>query len=224
MSGEEIALTAQDAAAQDSYRRMLRTRRALGAALVALIVLLLLAFVALLRIFEPVGRVATAEEAGGVEWVRSIYGWGNTRSEQLGAPQSVAFGPDGTIFATDAGMARLAAFNPDGSFDGLVNQGAKGSSEDALSFPSSVAVDDDGLLYVGDMTASAVVVTTPDNEVMRRIAIPRPRSVAVRGDLLVVGSTPGFAIMSTTGDDVTVVGTRGSGDGQFDGVSGVAIG
>ena len=205
------------------YERIRRLRRILTGALIVLVVLLLLAFVFVLRIFQPVGKVATTAEAGGIEWVRSIYGWGNTRDQQLGAPQSVAIGRNGLVWVTDAGMARVMSFKPDGSFNSLLHQGPRGSSPEALSFPSSIAVDEDGAVYVGDMTASEVVVMTPDNEVTQRIQVPRPQSVAVRGDRLVVGSSPGFVIMTKSGEVLKVLGTEGTGDDQFSGVAGLAI-
>lgn len=221
---EEATLAGNGQSDRDLARaRIMRVRRTLIVALVVLVVLLLVVFGFLVRIYQPMGQVANEKEARGVEWVRSIYGWGNTRSEQLGTPQSVAFGPDGTIWVTDAGMARVLAFNPDGTYRTQLSKGARGTSSEALSYPSSVAVDQEGLVYIGDMTASEIVVMSPDNEVVRRIPVPRPQSVAVTGDMLVVGSSPGFAIMSIEGEDPNVLGTLGSGDDQFDGVSGVAI-
>jgi sugar lactone lactonase YvrE len=209
-----------------AYRRIVRIRRALIAALTILVVLLLLAFVFLLRIFQPVGTVASTGDARGIEWVRSIYGWGNTRSQQLGTPQSVAFAPNGVIWVTDAAMSRLIGFNPDGSYNSLLHQGPRGSSANALSFPSSVAVDESGVAYIGDNTASEIVVMSAQNTVVRKIPVPRPKSVAVRGDRLVVGSMAGFVIMSKTGDVIAVVGAEASGiaDNEFNVVSGVAIG
>ncbi len=216
---------AQDDAAVAAYDRekMLRTRRMLIGVLATLIILLLLAFFFLLRLFEPVGKVASVEEAKGIEWIRSIYGWGNDKDQQLGPPQSVAVAPDGTIWVTDAGMARIVGFNPDASYRGVLDRGRKGSSRDALGFPTSIAVDESGVAYIGDMTSSRIVVMTPDKQLVRVIPAPRPRSVAVRGDHLVVGSNPGFAILSKTGEVQKVIGTFGKGDTQFNGVSGVAI-
>ena len=202
---------------------MIRTRRILLTALIVLAVLLLATFVFLIRMYQPVGQVANTADAKGVEWVRSIYGWGNTRASQIGAPQSVAFAPNGTILVTDAGMARIIGFNSDGTYNSVLNRGARGSSPDAFSYPGAVAVDEQGLVYVADMTASQVVVMSPDNKFVRKIAVPRPRSLTVKGDTLVVGSSAGFVIMSKTGDAPNVLGSPGPGADQFDGVSGVAI-
>jgi sugar lactone lactonase YvrE len=202
--------------------RLKRFRRVLIGVLVTLAVLLLISFVLLLRAFQPPGQVASTREAAGVTWVRSIYGWGNTRTEQLGSPQSVAIGPDGLIWVTDAAMSRVISFRPDGTFNSMLDTGTRGAPG-ALSFPSSVAVDEQGLVYIGDMTASEVVVMSSDKKVVRRIQVPRPQSVAVRGDRLVVGAIPGFVIMTKAGEVVKVLGSKGTGDDQFTGVEGVAI-
>jgi sugar lactone lactonase YvrE len=206
----------------EEHQGVRRLRRVLAGVLVILTLLLFAAFFMLLRAFEPVGEIASTTETRGIAWVQSIYGWGNAPDQQLGSPQSVAVGPDGLIWVTDAGISRVVSFKPDGTYNSVLDQGPRGS-EGAFSFPSSVAVDEAGLIYVGDMTASSVVVLTADNKVVRRISVPRPMSVAVRGDRLVVGSTPGFVIMSKTGDVVKVLGSKGTGDDQFSGVAGIAI-
>jgi sugar lactone lactonase YvrE len=202
--------------------RLRRLRRVLVSVVVALAVLLLLSFVMLVRTFQPPGQVALTRQAAGVSWVRSIYGWGNSPSQQLGSPQSVAIGPDGSIWVTDAAQSRLISFKPDGSFNSILDAGRRGT-KGALSFPSSVAVDEAGLIYIGDMTASEVVVMTADKQIVRRIPVPRPQSLAVRGERLVVGSTPGFVIMTKAGEVAKVLGSKGTGDDQFSGVAGIAI-
>jgi sugar lactone lactonase YvrE len=167
---------------------MLKTRRTLIVANVILI-LLLFVFVYLLRMYAPVGEVANRQQAKGVSWVRSIYGWGNIRSQQLGTPQSVAFAPNGVVWVTDAGMARLIAFNPDGSYRSLVHQGPRGSSPNALAFPRQLPRR--ARSAMSDTTASRVVVITPDNQVLRRITVPRPQSVAVRDGVWQSAPRPG---------------------------------
>jgi hypothetical protein len=93
----------------------------------------------------------------------------------------------------------------------------------AIAYPVAVAVDPSGLIYIADETKSSVWVMTRDNEIVRRIFVPTPKSIAVSGDRLVVGSASGFVIMSPTGEVIKVLGTQGSGDDQFEGVRGAAI-
>ncbi len=208
---------------QDS--RASRTRRGLAAVLALLLVLLAATSLYLIGVVRPPGSedIERSARAGNLEWVRSIYGFGSTQEEQLNAPNDVAVGPEGTIWVADQARARVLGFGPDGSYETVLHRGPRGSSEDALAFPASLAVDEDGLIYIGDMMKDRVVVMSRDNEILREYYVPGPLSVDVRGDRIVAGSAAGFVIFDKQGEVVRLVGTRGQGDGQFDGVRGVAI-
>lgn len=207
-------------------RRIRRTRRTLVTILVVLIILLLVAFVGLAKLFQPLGKVATDKEALGVTWVRSIYGWGKAKDQQFQGPQGVAIGPDGTIWATTQAQQRVVGFNPDGSMAAMLYQGPLGTPQfpNAFGFPVAVAVDPAGLIYIADQVRNTVWVSSRDNRIVRSIYVPRPASIAVSGDRLVVGSASGFVIMSPSGQVIKVIGTQGKGKDQFQGVRGAAIG
>jgi sugar lactone lactonase YvrE len=206
--------------------RLRRTRRALAVLLAILVLLLLIATSALIRISQPAGRVLNDTDATGMTWVRSIYGWGNTKAQQLQGPQGVAVGPDGVIWATDQSACRVVGFNPDGSYAGMMFLGFRNDprSPNAMQFPTSVAVDSDNQIFIGDQAGNNVFVMTRDNKLVRKIYVPSPQSVAVSADRLVVGAASGFVILSKTGVPIKVLGSQGKGDKQFMGVRGVAIG
>lgn len=208
-------------------RRIRRTRRTLVAVLAILVIVLLAATVALISILQPVGQVANSTDQTGMTWVRSIYGWGQTKGEQLQGPQGVGIGPDGVIWATDQGFSRVIGFNPDGSYAGMMFLGVRNDPKtpDAMLYPTSVAVDSDNTIYIGDQAGNNVYVMTRDNKLIRKIPIPSPQSVAVSNDRIVVGASSGFAILPKNGGNpIKVVGTQGKGDNQFMAVRGVAIG
>ena len=207
-------------------RRIQRTRRTLVAILVVLVILLLIAGFALVQIFQPPGKVATTQQASGITWVRSIYGWGKSSDQQFWGPQGVGIGPDGTIWVTTQGQHRVVGFNPDGSFAAMLYQGQPGDASfpNALNYPVAAAVDPSGLIYVADQPRSTVWVMTRNNQIVRNIFVPNPASVAVSSDRLVVGSGSGFVIMTPNGDVIKVLGSQGKGINQFQGVRGVAIG
>ena len=200
-----------------------RARRTMIAIIVVIVLLLLSASALLFWVAKPVGTVARGEEAGGIEWVQSIYGWGEVESEQLLTPNDVAIAPDGTIWVTDQARARVVGFNPDGTYKTLLHQGPVGSSQFSLEMPTSVAVDADGLIYVGELEGDAVTVFSEDNEVVRQYMVPEVSVVAVHDDRVVAGTRSGFIIFDLEGEVVKLVGEQGSGDEQFDGVAGIAI-
>jgi sugar lactone lactonase YvrE len=207
-------------------RRIKRTRRTLVVVLAILVILLLIASYALVQIFKPAGKVASTEEAGGITWVRSIYGWGKGTDEQFWGPQGVAVGPDGTIWATTQGQNRVVGFNPDGTPAAMLYQGQAGTSSgaNAFTFPTAVAVDPSGLIYIADQPRSTVWVVTRANQIVRSIYVPTPSAIAVSNDRLVVGSASGFVIMTPTGTVLKVIGKQGKGIDEFEGVRGAAIG
>ena len=207
-------------------RRVQRTRRSLISILVILVILLLIATVALVQIYPPVGRVANSTDNSGMTWVRSIYGWGKTPAEQLAGPQGVGIGPDGVIWATDQAYCRVVGFNPDGTYAGMMYQGFRNdfTKPNAMQYPTSVAVDSNNQLYIGDQSGNQVYVMTRDNTVVRKIFVPNPQCVAVSNDRLVVGAASGFVIMTKTGSVIKVLGSQGKGDKQFMSVRGIVIG
>ena len=206
-------------------RRVQRTRRTLVAVLVVLVILLLISCWALLAIFQPVGKIASTKEAGGVTWVRSIYGWGKSADQQFWGPQGVAIGPDGNIWVTTQGQNRVVGFNPDGALSAMLFQGPAGDAAypNAFTYPVAVAVDPAGLVYIADQPRSTVWVLGRDNRIVRSMFVPTPSSIAVSNDRLVVGSASGFVILTPTGQVVKVIGRQGKGIDQFQGVRGVAI-
>jgi sugar lactone lactonase YvrE len=206
-------------------RRVQRTRRSLIAVLALLVVLLLIASYVLLQIFQPLGKVANTQQAQGVTWVRSIYGWGKPTDQQFWGPQGVGFAPDGTVWVTTQAQNRVVGFNPDGSLAAMLYQGdqANRTLPNVLAYPVAVATDPSGLVYIADMTKSTVWVMTKGNAIVRKIYVPSPFSVAVTNDRLVVGSASGFVIMTPAGQVIKVLGTQGKGDKQFEAVRGVAI-
>lgn len=203
-----------------------RTRRLLIAGLLGVAATLGAATFALFGTFQPVGTVANPTDATGLTWVRSIYGWGKAANQQLAGPQGIAVAPDGTIWTTDQSQSRVMGFHPDGSYAGMLYQGDRTNPHqpDAFKFPTSVAVAPDGTIYVGDQAGNRVYAMSADNKVLARISVPLPSAVAASNDRLVVGSSSGFVIMSRTGSVLKVLGTQGTGDTQFQGVRGVAIG
>ena len=209
-------LTDTDAASSASRSR--RARVALALILIILVALLCGVVAFVVRLATPVGAPDSADVPDGLTWVRSIYGWGKTESQQLYGPSDVAIGPDGTIWVADSQRFQVVGFTPEGKFKGLINQGASGV------FPQALDASEDNEIYVADFANDRIVVFSPDNEVLREWEIPQPMEVDVEGDRVVVTSRAGAALFDTNGEIINVWGSRGSGEDQFDVVRGAAIG
>jgi sugar lactone lactonase YvrE len=205
--------------------RQRRTRIVLVAVLVLLAMLLvgLVAFV--VRIVEPAGRPqGRADLPTGLEWVRSIYGYGPTLGEMFQSPTGVGVAPDGTIYGTDPQRSRILSFNPDGTFRTLIHTGPASSGPGRLYRPFTVGTDSEGNVYACDHQNDKVIVFSPDGALLREWEVPAPTSICVSGSRAYVTSPYGVAVFSTEGALLSVWGSRGRGPEQFDNPHGIAVG
>ena len=81
----------------------------------------------------------------------------------------LSIGPDGTLYIADNGNSCIRAVNTAGMITTFAGTGVSGFSGDGgkadsamLSYPSSVAVDVDGGIYIADMSNARVRKVTPD--------------------------------------------------------------
>lgn len=200
-------------------RRSSTARRIMALLLALLFLLLLGSSFYLYKILKPSGKVATVEEAGGLHWVRSIYGWGTEPGEQLSSPSSVAVSSDGTIWVPQPFQNILVGFNPDGTYHGQMNGGG------TIQGPTSVAIGPDDTFYVVEGARDTVrFLKSDDTEVIPELRVEDPTTVAANDEIVVIGAKAGFAIFKMDGTLVTQVGSFGTGDEQFDSVNGIAIG
>ena len=197
-----------------------RGRRILALVLILILLLMVGAAYLLYRLVTPQGGGANAEQNNGVTWVRSIYGIDKTVQGSLERAQAAVTSADGAIWVVDAIHRSLLRFTPDGLFTGSV----KGPADAPLTIPGRFAIGPDGRFYVVETSLDVVRILDEQNRDVGSFKIPKPVSVAVSEDRIVVGAISGFAILASDGKPIKVIGSRGSGDDQFDYVHGVAIG
>lgn len=188
-------------------------RRILAAILVILMILLAVAGVFVWNISRPAGA-PTETAAGGMSWVRSIYGWGDLPNELLQAPVDTAVAPNGTIWTVSA-KTTLVGFNPDGTLDRLVAF-ERGDEEGKVVSIEGMDVGDDGTIYLADFGRNAVHAVSPQGEMELSILVQQPSEVAVRGDRIAVAAAQGIAVFTTDGELVAKWGSRGNAADQVD--------
>lgn len=201
--------------------RQRRSRTLMGVILALLIFLLALASYLLFQLVTvPSKNLSSTSAATGLEWVRSIYGTGPAADQQFVQTQAAVTAPDGTIWIDDSKTRSLMQFTVEGRFLGDVT----GPADWPLTAPARFAISPDGVFYVVDPLGDVVRMIDSRGTDVGSFAIPRPVSVAVSNDRVVVGTIAGFAILERSGKPIKVIGARGSGADDFDYVHGVAIG
>lgn len=196
-----------------------RVRVVLGVILALLVLLLGVLAWFIVRVVQPAGSPKGGSLPRGLEWVRSIYGYGPRKDQQFTAGlQHVAIAADGTIWASDGPAKRVLGFNPDGSYKGILSAPGK------MIRPAGLAIAENGDIFVGDFGAYQVVVFSPDGKLLRSWKTPPPYQLAVRNGRVVLATSEGFSVYTTDGEPVAKFGSRGKADDQVDLPQGVVIG
>jgi sugar lactone lactonase YvrE len=199
-----------------------RSRTVLAIVLVVLFFLLIGVGWFVLQLATPAGAPDSDDLPEGVTWVRSIYAWGETVNEQLVAPVDAAVAPDGTIWVV-TNKTKVVAFRPDGRPHFIIH-GDPGQGPGQVVSLEGLDVDDEGNIYVTDFGKNAVLVFSPEGELLQEWGVQQPNEIAVRGDRVAVAAAYGVGLFDTEGNLIAQWGKRGSEDADFDIPHGIVIG
>jgi DNA-binding beta-propeller fold protein YncE len=147
---------------------------------------------------------------------------------QFDSPTAITIDGSGNFFVADTGNGRIQKFSPTGAF---VTKIGTEENHSKSSRPSGVAIDRAGHIYVADTGNHRVQKLAPDGTFgaelkdaelgfygPRRIAIGSDDSIYVvdQGHTRIIRFSPDGAVLSTWG-------SKGTGDGQFDDPTSVAV-
>jgi DNA-binding beta-propeller fold protein YncE len=147
---------------------------------------------------------------------------------QFDSPTAITIDSSGTFFVADTGNGRIQKFSPAGAF--VTTIGTEGNHSESSRL-SGVAIDRAGHIYVADAGNHRVQKLAPNGTFgaewkepelgfygPRRIGIGSDDSVYVvdQGHTRVIRFSPDGAVLSTWG-------SKGTGDGQFDDPTSVAV-
>ena len=148
---------------------------------------------------------------------------------QFDAPTGIAVDANGNILVADTNNGRIEKFSPAGGF--LSTMGIKGIGYGQLGAPNGIAIDKLGNIYVADASKHVVEKLASDGTVVDEWKGPAPgfygpRRIAIGPDDSVYVVDQGrtrIVKFSAEGQVLTVWGSKGSGDGQFDDPTSVAV-
>ena len=148
---------------------------------------------------------------------------------QFDSPTAIAVDRNGCVLIADTGNSRIEKFSPTGAFLSTIR--IAGNQNRQSSQPSGVAIDRDGNIYVADVGSHSVRKLAPDGTSIaewkgpepgfygpRRVAVSPEQSIYVvdQGRTRIVKFSPDGQVLATWG-------SKGTGDGQFDDPTSVAV-
>jgi DNA-binding beta-propeller fold protein YncE len=145
------------------------------------------------------------------------------------APRGMTVDASGNVLIADTNNGRIQKFSPSGMFLGVI--GTKGEGLGEFREPCGVAVDSSGNIYVADTANQRVQKLKADGTFLAEWKGPEPgfygpRDISIGADNSVYVVDEGNARIvkfDTDGSVLAVWGTRGQGEGQFDGPTSVAV-
>jgi sugar lactone lactonase YvrE len=229
--------------------RQRRQTRIWGIVLVVLLALLIGLVSALFAGLQGEQSTPADEPIAGLRPLLTLYGPGVGDAPFFKGPMGAAFGKNGRIYVADTGNNRIVVFSRNGiylrQFGGLgIGKPAPGGllswKPGRLNYPTDVATDEDGDVYVADFRNDQIQVFSPDGRFLR--AFPDRNKVVGKGasgqdgtgiavtSLTVkdgrVYATDKYqvAVFDTDGRFITQFGKPGSGPGDLDHPNGIAVG
>ena len=247
--GEPAAPAASPTRARGAGRIFRSPRRTFLAiaALLALLLLGLIGFLIYLAMSNGYTQKGGAEQAGIVPLLQ-IYGPGTGTTPKFNKPMGAAFGPDGRIYVADTQNNRIAVFSKSGRF--LFEFGGFGIAKPLagstmtwkpglLSYPTDVAVDKNGDVYVADFYNDSISVFNKKGRFLRRFPDPykpvgegssgqdgggiRVTSVTVVDGKVYATDEYQVFVFDTSGKLLRQFGKPGAGPGDLDHPNGLAV-
>jgi len=148
---------------------------------------------------------------------------------QFDSPAGIAVDQTGNVLVADTNNSRIEKFSPTGTF--LTILGTKGSGQGQFRAPNGIAVDSADSIYVADAVNHRVQKLAPDGTFIAELKGPEPgfygpRRIAIGPDNSIYVVDQGhnrIAKLSAEGQVLTVWGSAGKGDGQFNDPTSVAV-
>jgi len=155
------------------------------------------------------------------EGVTAMFKGGRgTGKGEFDSPTGIAVDPNGNVLVADTDNGRIEKFSPNGTFVTIVGQ---------FEAPNGIAIDRAGNIYVAEIGSKHCVQKLgPDGKFLAEWApgLYGPRRIAIGPDdsIYVVDSGRNRIVkFSPDGQVLASWGSEGSGDGQFRGLSSVAV-
>jgi sugar lactone lactonase YvrE len=152
-----------------------------------------------------------------------------TEEGEFDSPTGIAVDGSGNVLVADTGNGRIEKFSPSGTFLSII--GTKGIGHGQFAQPNGIAIDRVGNIYVADAGNHRVLKLKSDGTFIAEWKGPElgfygPRRIAIGPDDSIYVVDQGHDRIVKLGPDGQVLsswGSKGSGDGQFNDPTSVAV-
>ena len=155
----------------------------------------------------------------------SVIGCRGNKNGQFNYPMGLAFNSIKLLYVIDGDNCRVQVFKQDDKF--AFSFGNRGSNLGQFQYPVRIAIDHNNNVLVTDYHADSIVIFTQSGEFIQTISSYGPFAITI--------SPTGYLITSHYGDDnkiriwsdtyqcIKMFGKKGSKQGEFYGIEGMAI-
>lgn len=180
-----------------------------------------------IQYIQPIRASSDVEKTSKMDVFVNILLGGQKSAYIIKKPYGVHLDPSGRLLVADTGWGKVLVFDiPNGEFS-FMGEGPLGQ----LSKPAGIATDKDGTIYVSDLLLHRVYVYNKNGSFLRALGgqdrFKQPVGIAVdreRRKVFVVDmKNHQVVIFDTAGQEIAAIGKRGSGNGEFNYPSNVAV-
>ena len=189
------------------------------------------------RLVKPIGVAVTDNVIAVSDWDKhqvkkyslqgellSIIGCHGNKNGQFNYPRGLAFNNNKLLYVVDGENYRVQVFQQDDKF--AFSFGNRGSNPGQFQLPVRIAIDQNNNVLVTDY-ANCIVIFTQSGEFIQTINTDRPCAITI--------SPTGYLITCHYGDDnkirvwsdtyqcIKMFGKKGTKQGEFSGITGMAI-
>jgi DNA-binding beta-propeller fold protein YncE len=180
-----------------------------------------------IRYVRPIRASSDVEKSGLKEALGRILLGGQKKIYLIKKPYGVHLGPSGRLFVADTGWGKVLVFDLKKRKFSFLGEGPTGQ----LMKPACVATDQDGTIYVSDLSLHEVLVYDRNLQFKRVLgtqkSFAQPVGIAInrtRRRVYVVDALKHqVAIFDTDGHEVGTIGKRGERNGEFNYPTNIAV-
>ena len=155
----------------------------------------------------------------------SVIGCHGNKNGQFNYPRGLAFNNNKLLYVVDGGNYRVQVFQQDDKF--AFSFGNRGSNPGQFQLPVRIAIDHNNNVLVTDRDANCIVIFTQSGEFIQTINTDSPWAITISPTGYLITGHDGvdnkIRVWSDTYQCIKSFGKRGSKQGEFHGISGMAI-